>query len=72
VDFETTPLHLAPVGATVLSQEGVRVVLELLPQARVADVIAALTRDYAVRDLSLQEPEIEATIRQIYEGGLLQ
>jgi ABC-2 type transport system ATP-binding protein len=71
VDFETTPLDFAPVGATVLSQDGVRVVLELLPHTRIAEVIASLTRDHAIRDLSLQEPEIEATIRQIYEGGLL-
>jgi ABC-2 type transport system ATP-binding protein len=71
VEFESTPFDFKPIGATVLSQDGMRMVLELLPQARVADVIANLTKDHAVRDLSLQEPEIEATIRRIYEGGLL-
>jgi ABC-2 type transport system ATP-binding protein len=71
VDFETVPTHLELHGATVISQNGVRTVLELAHNARVPDVIAALTKDHAIRDLSLQEPEIEATIRRIYEGGLL-
>jgi ABC-2 type transport system ATP-binding protein len=71
VDFETAPTSLAFHGATIISQQGVRVVLELAAHVRLADLIAALTQAHAVRDLSVQEPEIEATIRRIYEGGLL-
>jgi ABC-type uncharacterized transport system ATPase subunit len=33
-----------------------------------AEVIAALFRDYRVRDLSVEEPEIEEVVRQVYEG----
>jgi ABC-2 type transport system ATP-binding protein len=71
VDFETAPTTLEFHGVTVVSQQGVRVVFELAANVRMADLIAAISKDHAMRDLSVQEPEIEATIRRIYEGGLL-
>ncbi len=36
------------------------------------DLIAALSNRYRIADLSVREPDIETTIRQIYEGKLLQ
>ena len=34
-----------------------------------ADLIAALTRRYELRDLTIEEPEIEAIIRDLYSAG---
>lgn len=36
-----------------------------------ADLVAKIMARYRVQDLSVQEPEIEEIVRQIYEGGLL-
>ena len=36
-----------------------------------ADPIARVTAHAPVRDITVKEPDIEATIRRIYEGGLL-
>jgi ABC-2 type transport system ATP-binding protein len=36
-----------------------------------ADLVAKVLARYRIQDLSVQEPEIEEIIRQIYEGGLL-
>ena len=33
-------------------------------------LITALTSRYAIRDLTLEEPDIEAVVRRIYEEGL--
>lgn len=38
----------------------------------VAELMPILFRDYRVRDLSLEEPEIEDVVREIYEGQLLE
>ncbi len=71
VDFEETPQHLEINGAKVIHQDGSRITFEIHKNARVPDVIASISGAYSIRDLSLQEPEIESTIRRIYEGNLL-
>ncbi len=38
--------------------------------ASAAPVVAAVAAAYDVADLSIQEPDIEAVIRQIYQRGL--
>jgi ABC-type uncharacterized transport system ATPase subunit len=45
--------------------------LEFERHVRVSELIRLLSEHHAIRDLSLVEPDIEATIRQIYEGDLL-
>jgi ABC-2 type transport system ATP-binding protein len=35
-----------------------------------ADLIAAVAGRYRLRDLTIEEPEIEAIVRRIYEQGL--
>ena len=35
-----------------------------------ADLIAAVAARYRLRDLTIEEPEIEAIVRRIYENGL--
>lgn len=37
---------------------------------KVQDLIADLSRNYEIKDLTIKEPEIESIIREIYQGGL--
>jgi ABC-2 type transport system ATP-binding protein len=71
IDFEETPQQLEISGASVIHQDGSRVTFEIHKDTRVPDVIARISQAYAIRDLSVEEPEIESTIRRIYEGNLL-
>ncbi len=71
VDFEEIPSQLQVRGANLVVQQGSRLTFEIDKQARVPDVIAEISRAYTIRDLSVEEPEIEGTIRRIYEGNLL-
>lgn len=71
IDFDETPMQLEVSGASVLQQNGSRVTFEIHKDTRVPEVIASVSRAYAIRDLSVEEPEIESTIRRIYEGNLL-
>ena len=41
-----------------------------LEDASAADLIAAVAGRYRLRDLTIEEPEIEAIVRRIYEQGL--
>ncbi len=71
LDFEDAPQRLEVQGASVVSQAGSRLTLEIYKETGVMDLIAQISRAYSIRDLRLEEPEIEATIRRIYEGDLL-
>ncbi|OLV17011.1 ABC transporter ATP-binding protein [Deinococcus marmoris] len=69
VDFEFTPIDPQVPGLTLLGAEGPRVRYGFTGAA--AAPIARVTAHAPVRDITVKEPEIEATIRRIYEGGLL-
>ncbi len=56
-------------GATVSRVEGPRQWLSFPAGASAAPLVAAVTAAYDVADLSIQEPDIEAVIRQIYSRG---
>ncbi|MEO5710242.1 MAG: ATP-binding cassette domain-containing protein [Nocardioidaceae bacterium] len=56
-------------GATVSRIEGPRQWLSFPAGASAAPVVAAVAAAYDVADLSIQEPDIEAVIRQIYSRG---
>ncbi len=71
IDFEEMPISLEIHGTNVVSNIGSRITMEIHQEIRVADVITAISRVHSIRDLSLQEPDIESTIRRIYEGNLL-
>jgi ABC-2 type transport system ATP-binding protein len=59
-------------SARVVNRDGARVTYAFSRDAvSAADLIARVTALGAVRDLSVLEPEIEATIREIYERDLL-
>ena len=49
--------------------EGSRVWLRFNPaQLPVATLIGAVAAQYAVSDLTIEEPDLEGVVRQIYEG----
>jgi ABC-type uncharacterized transport system ATPase subunit len=39
-------------------------------QITVAEAVTLLTKDYAITDLSIKEPEIEDAVREIYENQI--
>jgi ABC-2 type transport system ATP-binding protein len=57
-------------GAQVVKVEGPRQWLTFPAGASAAPVVAAVAASYDVADLSIQEPDIEDVIRQIYLRGL--
>jgi ABC-2 type transport system ATP-binding protein len=72
VDFVEPPVHPEVDAARVVTQNGARVIYAFSrEEVSAAELIARVTAIGAVRDLSVLEPEIEATIREIYERDLL-
>jgi ABC-2 type transport system ATP-binding protein len=71
VDFEERPDELEIDGTRVVQHEGARVTFELTRAQGMAGLIQALSARYAIRDLQVLEPEVEATIRRIYETDAL-
>jgi ABC-2 type transport system ATP-binding protein len=71
VDFASTPDKLELSRATLLSVEGLRAHYQFTSDVNPAELIAELTKHCSVRDLALHEPDVEATIRNIYEHRLL-
>lgn len=59
-------------GAEVVQRHDLRVTYQFARQTVTAsDLIGRLSARYRIRDLSVREPQIEATIRRIYEERLL-
>ncbi len=56
-------------GAVTRRVEGPRQWLSFPADASAAPIVAAVAASYAVADLSIQEPDIEDVIRQIYAGA---
>ncbi|CAM4397191.1 ATP-binding cassette domain-containing protein [Deinococcus marmoris] len=69
VDFEAAPTDPQVPGLELLGADGPRVRYGFTGPA--AAPIARVTAHAPVRDITVREPDIEATIRRIYEGGLL-
>jgi ABC-2 type transport system ATP-binding protein len=73
VDFANEYEHVAVEGAQVINQEGLRVTYEFEREAMTASkLIGRLSSKYRIHDLEVREPDIEATIRRIYEERLLE
>ncbi len=59
-------------GATIIAREGRRVTYRFGADGLTAsDLIARVSAHFRIGDLSVREPEIEATVRRIYEERLL-
>ncbi|GHF33285.1 ABC-2 type transport system ATP-binding protein [Deinococcus metalli] len=69
VDFETAPTCPDVPGLDLVHAEGARVRYAFSGPA--AGPIARVTAHAPVRDLTVQEPDLDTTIRRIYEEGLL-
>lgn len=72
VDLAEAYEQVEVAGAEVVQREGMRVVYQFEAQAISASaLIGRLSQRYRIRDLQVQEPSIEDTIRRIYEQRLL-
>jgi ABC-2 type transport system ATP-binding protein len=72
VDFAEDYPEVATDGARIASREGRRVTYRFTRGAiSASDLIQRLSARYRIEDLSVQEPQIEDTVRRIYEQGLL-
>jgi ABC-2 type transport system ATP-binding protein len=72
VDFEVAPTEIVLPGAHLIRREANRVWLSVdRENGQMAELVPTLFREYQVRDLAIEEPEIEEVVRQIYEGHLL-
>lgn len=60
-------------GARVIEREGLRVTLRFSrKEVTASELIGRLSAQYRIVDLSVREPEVEDTIRRIYEERLLE
>ena len=70
VDLADGVDHLQVPNAKVVRREGPRVWLRFDRDATTAAaLIAAVSARYPIRDLTVEEPEIEAIVRDIYQAG---
>jgi ABC-2 type transport system ATP-binding protein len=68
-DYEDVPVD----GAEIVEREGSRVVYRFDGNSVTASaLIGRLSARYQIRDLQVREPEVEDTVRRIYEGRLLE
>jgi len=72
VDFVEPPDDVRLPGARLIRREANRVWLRVdRDNGHMAELIPTLFQRYQVRDVSIQEPEIEEVVRKIYERGSL-
>ena len=73
VDFAEEYDDVAVNGATLAERDGPRVVYRFERETiSASELISALSIRYRIRDLSVREPDIEDTVRRIYEERLLE
>jgi ABC-2 type transport system ATP-binding protein len=73
VDFAEIYPEAEIAGAQIVGRDGLRVTYQFERGAITAsELIGRLSAQYRLRDLAVREPDIEATIRRIYEERLLE
>ncbi len=71
VDFAENIGELGIQGVEVVDQKDRRKWLRFQKdEVQISNLIFELTRKYGIVDFTVQEPEIEAIIREIYQGGI--
>ena len=71
IDLEEEAGDFSVSGAEVIKQEGNRKWLQFNRDVMSASqLINRISEAYEIKDLSIQDPEIEVMIRNIYEGGI--
>ncbi|HLF27644.1 MAG TPA: ATP-binding cassette domain-containing protein [Anaerolineae bacterium] len=72
VDFTEDQPDGSVAGARIVQREGRRVTYRFARgEISASELIQRLSAKYRIEDLSVQEPQIEDTVRRIYEQGLL-
>jgi ABC-2 type transport system ATP-binding protein len=72
VDFAEAYEDVAVEGASIVQRTGLRVVYQFQPGTVAAsELIGRVLARYPIRDLAVREPDIEDTVRRIYEEQLL-
>ena len=72
VDFTEHYPQILVEGATLLSRNGMQATFQFDRQSITAsELIGRLSQQYRIRDLQVLEPDIEETVRNIYEQRLL-
>jgi ABC-2 type transport system ATP-binding protein len=73
VDFAETQEYMEIEGAKISEREGSRITYQFPRTAITAsELIGRISAQFRIRDLEVREPDIEATIRRIYEERLLE
>jgi ABC-2 type transport system ATP-binding protein len=73
VDFDEVYEPLIVEGAQIIEQDSSRVTFQFRSQDITAsELINQISSLYRIRDLEVREPDIETTIRRIYEERLLE
>ena len=73
VDFAKHYPDITVPGADVQSREGLRATYQFeRASLSASELIRRLTGRYRILDLSVREPDIESTVRRIYEERLLE
>jgi ABC-2 type transport system ATP-binding protein len=73
VDFAEPYQQVEVLGAEVVRLEGSRATYAFdRTMLSASDLISRISARYSIRDISVQEPDIEVTIRDIYEKKLLE
>ncbi len=73
VDFAEPYEDVSLSGASIHAREGLRVTYTFKRgDLTASELIQRLSERFRIADLTVQEPEIEATVRRIYEGRLLE
>ncbi|GAX90437.1 ABC transporter ATP-binding protein [Effusibacillus lacus] len=71
LEDEFDPVGLDLPYASLVRQEGSRIWLSFdKEQISASQLMLELARTHRIRDLTVEEPEIESVVRQIYEAGL--
>jgi ABC-2 type transport system ATP-binding protein len=72
VDFYTEDIHLSHPKAEIIKIEGQRAFLKFKKtEISAADLISDIAKEYQIKDLSLEESNIDDVIRQIYHNKSL-
>ncbi|MCA9975426.1 MAG: hypothetical protein KC413_06735, partial [Anaerolineales bacterium] len=73
VEFAETYGEAAVPGAELLAFDGFQATYRFRrQQLTAAELISRVAQQYRIRDLAVREPDIEVTIRRIYEERLLE
>lgn len=71
IDLEGERIDLSIPGVELIKQQGNRRWLRFnRDEIGASNLINQISEQYEIKDLSIQDPEIEVIIRNIYEGGL--